>query len=84
MKRGGCWLPVQSHKLSHVGSIPTPASIRRETMGIFDIFEDIVEKTAETITSIPSAPARFLNGVEKGTKKGIEEVEKAWEELFDK
>ncbi|KKL25626.1 hypothetical protein LCGC14_2403430 [marine sediment metagenome] len=53
-------------------------------MGIFNIFEDIVEKTAETITSIPSVPARFLNGVEKGTKKGIEEVEKAWEELFDK
>ncbi len=52
-------------------------------MGIFDIFEDVVEKTAETIASIPSVPARFLSGVEKGTKKGIEEVEKAWEELFE-
>ncbi len=52
-------------------------------MGIFDIFEDVVEKTSETIASIPSVPARFLNGVEKGTKKGIEEVEKAWKKLFD-
>jgi hypothetical protein len=44
-------------------------------MGIFDFVEKIVEKTVETAISLPSVPIKAAKGLEKGTKKGIKEIE---------
>jgi len=48
-------------------------------MGLFDLFEDIVEGVTETVVRLPELPVRTVKGVMKGVETGIAKVEKVFD-----
>jgi len=49
-------------------------------MGIFDIFEDIVEKTVETVVRLPEIPVRTIKGTVEGIDKGIDKISESFDD----
>jgi len=52
-------------------------------MGIFDILETIVEKTAETVIEIPAIPLKIARGTVKGSRKAMSKISDDYEDLVD-
>lgn len=52
-------------------------------MGFLDLIEKTVEKTIESVSSIPAVPFRVGKGVVNGVDKGIENISKALDDIFE-
>jgi hypothetical protein len=52
-------------------------------MGLLDLIEKTVEKTVEGVSSIPAVPFRIGKGVVDGVDKGIENISKVLDDIFE-